>query len=94
MGYIKYEEFQLKTALAKALGLVPMFVVRMMPSSWIWELQKAGGFVLALKYQLYPFAKRELATRIRETFGLPVDSPKRLYDATMQRVLDWHNKQL
>lgn len=94
LGYIRYGELQLKTALAKALGLTPLFVVRMMPKSWIWEVKQAGGFVLVLKYQLYPWTERRLAMRIREQLGLPVDSPKRLYEATMKRVLDWHNGRL
>lgn len=94
LGYIRKEELELKTRLAQSLGLIPMFVVRMMPGDWIFTLKKKGGFVLVLKYQLYPLAKQELATRIKEMFGLPVDTPRRLYDSTMQRVIDWHNKQL
>ena len=92
LGYIRKEEFELKTRLAQDLGLTPMFVVRMMPGDWIWRLKKMGGFVLALRYQLYPLAYQDLATRIKERFELPVDTPRRLYDATMQRVVDWHDK--
>src|SRR5260221_14385664 len=44
----------------------PVFVCRMLPKSWIFELLRAGGFALILKYQLYPSTHRELAKRVKE----------------------------
>ena len=78
--------------LCHTLGVRSVFVVRMMPTIWISELFKAGGFALILKYQLYPKAQKELVGRIRAELELPVDTPRALEDGTMQRFLNWHNK--
>jgi hypothetical protein len=69
-----------------------MFVVRMLPSSWINEVSEAGGFVLVLKYQLYPLADKDLAKRVANDLGLPVDSPRALEEGTMERFFKWHEK--
>jgi hypothetical protein len=64
----------------------------MLPKSWIFELQQAGGFALILKYQLYPWTHRELAHRVRDRLGLPVDASRFLAEGTMNRFLKWHRK--
>ncbi len=92
LGYMDYEELQAKLDMCDALGLTPVFVVRMVPKSWIYEVRTRGGFVLILKYQLYPWAHRGLARRVRETLGLPTDSPRALEDGTMQRFVRWHEQ--
>lgn len=92
LGYIDYSEFKVKTEMCQFLGLRPVFVVRMLPKPWIWELRQASGFALVLKYQLYPPYFKDLAKRVAEEFGLPVDSPRRLQDGTMQRFMNWHKK--
>jgi len=94
LGYMEREEFLLKTRLSLSLGIRPVFVCRMLPKSWIFELMKAGGFALILKYQLYPWTHRELAKRVREELELPVDAPRFLAEATMNRFLKWHRKNL
>ena len=71
LGYMERDEFLLKTRLCLNLGIRPVFVCRMLPKSWIFELLKAGGFALILKYQLYPWTHRELAKRVKEELGLP-----------------------
>jgi hypothetical protein len=60
------------------------------PKSWIQELIQKGGFALILKYQLYPWAHRDLARRVRTELELPVDAPRALEDGTMARFLRWH----
>jgi hypothetical protein len=94
LGYIDYEEFKIKIRLCEHLGVRPVFVVRMMPRVWIEELREKGGFTLVLKYQFYPLNSRELANRVRNELGLPVDTPKALEDGTMQRFVKWHEKNL
>jgi hypothetical protein len=94
LGYMDLKEFLLKTKLCAWLGIRPVFVCRMLPKSWIYELRKAGGFALILKYQLYPWTHQELARRVARELGLPVDAPRALADGTMARFLKWHNKQL
>jgi len=94
LGYMDYDEFVLKINLCLWLGIKPIFVCRMLPKSWIFELRKAGGFALILKYQLYPWTHQQLAKRVARELGLPVDAPRALYDPTMARFLKWHMKQL
>lgn len=90
LRYIEYAEFTTKIRMCKALGVVPVFAARMLPKSWIYELGRAGGFALILKYQLYPWSHRELARRVRSELGLPVDAPRGLAEGTMARFLRWH----
>ena len=56
-----YEEFKIKKRICLHLDLLPVYVVRMIPKSWIKELNDAGGFALILKYQLYPWTHKELS---------------------------------
>jgi hypothetical protein len=92
LGYIEKEEFYLKIDLCSHLKIVPMFVARMLPKNWIYDLQRKGGFALILKYQIYPSYLNHIAKSIRENLGLPVDSPRTLMDGTMQRLMKWHTK--
>lgn len=94
LGYIDKDEFDIKIRMCEVIGLVPVFVVRMLPKTWIFELEQKGGFALVLKYQLYPWAHRELAKRVANELGLPVDTPRRLEEATMRRFLNWHQRKL
>jgi hypothetical protein len=94
LRYIDYAEFTTKISMCQVLGITPVFAVRMLPKSWIHELIVAGGFALILKYQLYPWAHRDLARRVRAELGLPVDAPRALEDGTMARFLRWHGGRL
>jgi len=94
LGYMDHDEFAAKIRLSQFLGVKPVFVVRMMPKTWINELNKAGGFALVLKYQLYPWTHKELARRVARELGLPVDAPRALAEGTMSRFLKWHEKKL
>lgn len=89
-----HDELQIKIAVCQQLGIRPVFAVRMLPKTWIKEINDAGGFALILKYQLYPWAHRELARRVNAELGLPVDAPRALEDGTMERFLRWHRRQL
>jgi hypothetical protein len=95
LGYMDYKEFLIKIRLCQKLGLRPLFVVRMMPKSWIYNhLNAARGFALILKYQLYPWAHKQLAKRVSQELNLPVSSPRAIEDGTMFRFLRWHERQL
>lgn len=94
LGYMEQDEFRVKIKMCGALGIVPVFVARMLPRVWIEELRQAGGFALILKWQLYPPAHKELAKRVHAEIGLPVDAPRALADGTMKRFVDWHIKKL
>ena len=92
LRYPDYEEIRRTMRLCEFLGVRPVFVVRMMPKNWVYEVRQGGGFVLILKYQLYPLSHRTIAKRVAAELGLPVDSPRELKDATMERFLKWHRK--
>lgn len=92
LGYMDEKEFLLKIRLCKQLGIKPVFVCRMLPKSWIHELNTAGGFALILKYQLYPWTHHQLAKRVAKELELPVDAPRALAEGTMGRFLKWHVK--
>lgn len=92
LGYMDKNEFDLKRDICHTLNIIPIFVYRMLPKNWIDELADYGGFSLIMKYQFYPYYLKEIAKKIRDELGLPVDSPKKIEDGTMRRVLNWHNK--
>ena len=94
LPYMKQEEFRAKIELSLAIGVVPVFAVRMLPKTWIRELVDKGGFGLIMKWQLYPVAHKDLARRIATELGLPVDSPEALQDGTMARFMAWHRERL
>lgn len=94
LGYMSQAEMRTKIRLSRHLGLRPVFVARMLPRSWIHEINQAGGFALILKWQLYPWTHRDLAKRVRDEFQLPVDAPRRLEAGTMQRFVRWHERQV
>lgn len=92
LGYMQHDELEIKIRLCHEIGLIPVFAVRMLPKSWTNEVIRAGGFALILKYQLYPWAHRELARRVRDELGLPVDAPRALEDGTVGRFVTWHER--
>jgi len=92
LGYMDYEEFKIKKEICLHLGLKPVFVVRMIPKSWIKELNDSGGFALILKYQLYPWTHKELAKKVAKKLNLPVDAPKEIEEGTMLRFMRWHER--
>lgn len=94
LTYMDQREMRTKIRMAAHLGVTPVFVARMLPKTWITEINRAGGFALIIKYQLYPWAHRDLAKRVRAELGLPVDSPRRLQDGTMLRFARWHERRV
>jgi hypothetical protein len=90
LSYIPRDEFEAKLRMCQSLNLVPLFIARMMPKSYIEEVRRAGGFSLIMKYQFYPVSHRALAVRVKNELGLPVDCPTRLQDSTLSRLLKWH----
>jgi hypothetical protein len=90
LQYISSDEWKLKLRMCRHLGLIPLFIARMMPGSYIYETMKAGGFCLIMGYQFYPLTHQELAQTVREQLNLLVDCPVRLQDGTLQRLLKFH----
>lgn len=90
LGYMDYEELEIKVRMCDYLGIKPIFAVRMFPQTWINEIREFGGFSLIMKYQFYPISFKDLAKKVNEVLGFPIGTPKRLEQGTMDRVLKWH----
>jgi hypothetical protein len=80
--------------MCRTLELIPLFIARQMPKSYILEVTRQDGFCLLMGYQFYPFAHQSLAKIVRDNLELPVDCPSRIADGTFQRFLNWHLKQI
>lgn len=94
LKYIPRHELTVKIKMCQHLGLRPLFIVRAAAKSYINEVRLLGGFTLVFKYQLYPFGQKPFADQVRASLRLPVDSPARIADGTVQRFLNWHLKTL
>lgn len=92
LSYIEKDELEIKLNMCRHLGLVPLFIVRMAPKSYVRLVEQAGGFTLIFKYQLYPFGQKGFADEVAGRLGLPTDSPARIEEGTVKRLLDWHVK--
>lgn len=90
LSYIPQDEFKAKLLMCRDLRLIPLFVARMMPRTYIEQVRLAGGFSWIMKYQFYPMVNHDLALRVRQELGLPVDCPPRLLDQTLRRFENWH----
>ena len=66
----------------------------MVPKTWIKEVIDNGGYAMILKYQLYPWTHRDLASRVAAELRLPVDASRAFADGTMERFLRWHAKNM
>ena len=94
LGYIEQTEFQVKLAMCAHFGVRPMFIARMMPRSYIYDVHQAGGFSLILVNQHYPPLAQKMARKVREILELPVLSISQLPEKTMQRFEEWHENKL
>lgn len=94
LPYMNLDELRAKIRLCATIGVRPVFAVRMIPATWMKEIQEAGGRYIILKYQLYPWSHRDLAARIERELGLPVKAPRALFEGTMRRFVDWHEQEV
>lgn len=94
LGYMEQDEFRLKRRLCEAIGVRPVFAVRMLPKTWTNELLKAGGYAMILQWQLYPLSHRALAHRVHAELGITVDAPRALLAGTMDKFERWHKRQI
>lgn len=90
LDYIPHDELKTKLEMCETLQLRPLFIMRMAPKNYIWEVAQLGGFTLIFQYRLYPHGYKELAKQVKSELGLPVDCPKAISDGTVKRLLDWH----
>ena len=92
LPYMEREDFDRTIEICKELDLRCVHVVRRNPEPWLLELRDLGGFTLMLDFQLYPPLLGDLVQRISTGLKLPVDCPRTLWDGTMKRFLDWHER--
>lgn len=92
LGYMNKKELDVLLVMADYLDLKPIFACRMLPSSWIHDIySQHDGFSWIFKYQMYPYSESTNAMIIKDSLGLPVDSPRALYDSTLNRLTSYHN---
>jgi hypothetical protein len=63
LSYIDKEELEVKIRMCRHLKLIPLFIVRMAPKSYVKLVEEQGGFTLIFKYQLYPFGQKAFLTK-------------------------------
>jgi hypothetical protein len=90
LSYIRKETLQSKLEMCKFLGLVPLFILRACPKSYVHLINNQGGFALVFRYQMYPVGQEALVEAVRETLMLPVGSPRAVELGTVERLLKWH----
>lgn len=89
LGYLDVKEFVAKVKMCLYLGIKPVFAVRALPKTWAEAVIQAGGYAMIMRYQFYPWTHADLAGEIRTKLGLPVDTPRRIEEGTMQRFENW-----
>lgn len=95
LKYIDDNELSIKLQMCDALGLRPLFIVRMMPKSWAWpRVIRNGGYVMMLGEQFYPIGYEAFASEVREHLLLPVSCPRRLADGPIHKFRRWHDRNL
>ncbi len=94
LGYIDQTEFQTKLAMCQYFGVRPMFIARMMPKSYIYQVVQAGGFSMIIGEQCYPLLADKMAKRVRDRLQLPVVSKSKHADPVLSRFEKWHEKQI
>lgn len=93
-NYISRAELRTKIRLCRYLSIRPLFIMRFAPKSYMHEINRSRGFGLLFEEQMYPWGHNPLLVEVRERLGLKVGAPKDVKDGDMQRLLNWHNRQL
>ena len=94
LDYIPHEELQNKLQACEALGLTPLFIMRMAPKTYMHEINTAGGYGLLFGQQMYPFGQDALVEDVRTGLGLPVVCPAAIPDGIIHKFEAWHQKRL
>jgi predicted RecB family endonuclease len=87
LPYIDRDEFRTKLEMCSFLGLRPLFVCRMAPKSYSFDIIQQGGISWILGTQYYPFGHDELADTVQRQLHLPVVSRARIQDGDVARLL-------
>jgi len=93
LPYIPKAEFDVKLEMCKYLRLKPIFAVRWMPKSYIYEAYKNGGFGWLFEYQAYPIGFDAMCRKVNKSFGVPVKVMPELAPDAQARFSNWVKKQ-
>jgi hypothetical protein len=74
--------------------VTPLFIMRFAPKSYMYEIQRSGGFGLLFEEQIYPWGHNSLLAEVRERLGLKVHCPRDVKEGDMQRLVNWHTRRL
>ena len=91
-NYISRDEVRVKIRICQYLDLIPLFIMRFAPKSYMYEIIKSGGFGLLFEEQIYPWGHSALLKEAREHLLLKVQCPRDVREGDMQRLLNWHTK--
>jgi hypothetical protein len=90
LDYIDHDELRVKLEICECLGIVPLFIMRWAPKTYVREVVEAGGYGMLFKAQVYPFGYVELVRDIKAVLGLPADSPRAIPEGIITRFMNWH----
>jgi hypothetical protein len=93
-NYISREELRTKLQVCKHLSVIPLFIMRFAPKSYMHEIHQNGGFGLLFEHQFYPWGHTILLEEVKARLGLKVHSPKDVKQGDIQRLLNWHSRRL
>jgi hypothetical protein len=94
LKYFPPIERDIKQNMCAYLGLKPLFIVRWLPKSHIYETVQAGGFAILFEHQLYPIGHEPLAAEIRGRLGLPAHCHRELPEDAVGRLIKLHKREL
>ena len=93
-NYISRDELRLKLRICQYLELIPLFIMRFAPKSYMYEIITSGGFGLLFEEQIYPWGHGALLNEARQQLLLKVQCPRDVKEGDMQRLLNWHTNRL
>lgn len=94
LGYIDKEELEIKLEMCEYLELIPLFVMRYAPKTYIRMINEAGGFALIFETQIYELGQVALVQEIKATLGLPVICSRAIPDGIIDRFIKWHERKI
>jgi hypothetical protein len=90
--YIDRKELTIKLEMCRELRLKPLFIVRWAPKSYIKEVADFGGFTLLFEKKIFDVSQKGLVGETDRLLGLPVDCPGGIWEGTIRRFVNWHEK--
>lgn len=92
LRYIESEELKIKLNICDRLLVKPLFIMRIAPKSYNYEIIRRGGFSLIFECQIYSYGDRDLVRKIRDILDLPVDCPREIPSGIIDRFMNWHSR--